>query len=172
MNYKDKFIGLRSRYGDAVELTMRPHMNTFKSLEKNHLITRDEIAAYKKALKDNRINLDSSYRELDETIRNTDIFLADYSSILIELFLTGRPIIYCEFQNAIPFAEYEEMFGAMYIARSWEDVERYLDDLVAGNDSLFEKRQEVAKQIYETHKGATQKIVERLIRDFKESEVS
>ena len=172
MNYKDKFIELRSRYGDAVEITMRPHMNTFKTMEENHLMTKAEIAAYKKALKDNRINLDSSYRDLDETIRNTDIFLADYSSILIELFLTGRPIIYCEFPNAIPFAEYEEMFGAMYIARSWEDVERYLDDLVAGNDSLFEKRQEVAKQIYETHKGATQKIVERLIRDFKESEVS
>lgn len=172
MNYKDKFIGLRSRYGDAVEITMRPHMNTFKTMEESRLMTKAEIAAYKKALRDNRITLDSSYRDLVETIRNTDIFLADYSSILIELFLTGRPVIYCEFQNAIPLPEYEAMFNAMYIARSWEDVERYLDDLVAGNDSLFEKRQEVAKKIYETHKNATQKIVERMIQDFKESEVS
>ncbi|MBR4904214.1 MAG: D-alanyl-D-alanine carboxypeptidase family protein [Selenomonadaceae bacterium] len=169
MNYKDKFIGLRSKYGDSVELTMRPHMNTFKAMEKSHLMTEDEIENYKRTLEDNRINLDSLYRD-NETIRNTDIFLTDYSSIIIELFLTGRPIVYCEFPNAIILPEYEEMFKAMYIARTWEDVERYLDDLIAGNDPLFEKRQEVAKQIYELHEGATQKIVKRLVQDFKESE--
>ena len=108
--------------------------------------------------------------DIDQDICNTDIFLTDYSSIVILLFLTGRPIIYCEFPNAIPFPEYEEMFAAMYIAHSWEDVEGYLDDLVAGNDPLFDKRQAVAKKIYETHKDSTKKIVERIAKDFKDSQ--
>ena len=54
----------------------------------------------------------------------------------------------------------------MYIAHNWEEVKRYLDDLVAGKDPLFDKRQEIAKRIYEAHKDATEKIVESIIQDF------
>ena len=57
----------------------------------------------------------------------------------------------------------------MYTARNWKDVERYLDDLLAGNDPLLTKRLDIAEKIYETHKDATEKIIDRLVRDFEAS---
>lgn len=171
IEFKDEFISLHEKYGDNVKLSVRPHIATFDHLIKKGLMTEKEISDYKATLKKNNITLHSASSEIEADICCTDIFLADYSSILIVLFLTGRPIIYCEFSNAVPFPEYEEMFNAMYIAHTWEEVERYLDDLINDRDPLFEKRQEIAEKIYLTHKGATQRIIERLLQDFKENQI-
>lgn len=169
LDYKDNFIELSKKYGEKITLFFRPHPNLLEYLTDNKLMTNEEIAEYKARLIENKIILHKNYSNLNETIANVDIFLTDYSSIMVEFFLTGRPIIYCEFSYAVPLPEYEEMFAAMYIAHTWEEVERYLDDLIAGNDSLFEKRQEIAKQIYEKHIGAAEKIVDRVVKDFKQS---
>lgn len=167
LEYKDKFNALREKYGERVELHLRPHMNLFSELLTKNLMTQEEIAAYKKDLKAKGIVRQKRLADMDKSIRGIDIFLADYSSILVCFFLTGRPIIYCELPNAVPFPEYKEMFAAMYTARSWEEVEHYLAELLAGNDPLFERRQAIAQKIFEMHKDAAEKIADWLIQDFK-----
>lgn len=162
LEYKDKFNALREKYGERVELHLRPHMYLFKELQAKNFMTQEEIAAYKEDLNAKGIVRQKRLSDMDKSIRNIDIFLADYSSILICLFLTGRPIIYCELANAVPFPEYKEMFAAMYTARSWEEVEFYLAELMAGNDPLFERRQAIAQKIFETHKDAASRIVDWL----------
>ena len=169
--YRNKFVALRAKYGEKVELAMRPHKLSFRNFVNSGLMTDEEVTAYTDSLEENQVKFYEAVVDIDDNIHETDIFLADYSSMLIVLFLTGRPIIYCEFPNAIPLPEYEEMFAAMYTAHSWEDVERYVDDLMAGNDPLFEKRQEIAKRLYELHKDSAQKIVDRIIQDFKDNEL-
>ena len=172
LEYMNPFVALYEKYGHKISLNMRPHPLTFDYILDINLMTEEEILDYKNKLKEYRIKVfDGREVDIDENIKETDIFLADYSSMLIVLFLTERPIIYCEFPNADPLPEYQEMFNAMYIARSWEDVEHYLDDLIKGEDPLLAKRQEVAKQIYETHKNATQKIVDRVVQDWQESQI-
>ncbi|MBR4152106.1 MAG: hypothetical protein IKT98_04035 [Selenomonadaceae bacterium] len=166
MEYKDDFNNLRGRYGNKVELYLRPHMNLFTELIKKEVMTREETIKYKKKLKASGIIRQKRLADMDKSIANIDIFITDISSIIICLFLTCRPIIYCEFANGVPMPEYAEMFSAMYIAHSWGDVEKYLDELVAGNDPLLERRQEIAAKIYETHKDAADKIINWLIEDF------
>ena len=169
MDYKDNFVALKKKYGEKVDLILRPHPDLFNELMKKNFMNREKIIAYDETLKANNIYRQTTLADMDKSIRKVDIFLTDYSSILVELFLTGRPIIYCEYPKAIPFPEYEEMFAAMYVARSWKDIENYLEDLLAGNDPLFEKRQEIAKKIYDTHKDATEKIVASVVQDFNQS---
>ena len=169
MDYKDNFVALSKKYGEKVSLAIRPHPDLFNELMKKKFMSREKILAFEETLKANKIYLHTTLADMDKTIRKVDIFLADYSSIMILLFLTGRPVIYCEYSNAISLPEYEEMFAAMYVAHSWKDVERYLENLLAGEDPLLEKRQEIAKKIYETHKDATEKIVARVVEDFNQS---
>ena len=170
--YKDYFAALREKYGEKISLHMRPHPLTFDYILDINLMTAQELDDYRRKLDECNIKIsDGRTVDIDENIKETDIFLADYSSMLIVLFLTERPIIYCEFPNADPLPEYEEMFAAMYVAHSWQDVERYLDDLINGVDPLLAKRQKIAKKIYDTHKGATQKIVDRVFQDWNESQI-
>ncbi|MBQ9479326.1 MAG: D-alanyl-D-alanine carboxypeptidase family protein [Selenomonadaceae bacterium] len=107
--------------------------------------------------------------ELNENFANADILLSDYSSILIVYFLTGRPIIYCEFVNAVMLPEYQEMLECMYVAHNWDEVVHYLDELVAGNDPLFERRQRAVEEIRARHEGAIRRIVDRVMADFESS---
>ena len=169
LDYKDNFVALKKRYGDKISLAIRPHPDLFNELMKKNLMSREKILAYEETLKANNIYVHTTLADMDKTIRKVDIFLADYSSIMIQLFLTGRPVIYCEYSNAKPLPEFEEMFAAMYIAHNWKEVEGYLEKLLAGDDPLFEKRQEIAKKIYDTHKDAAEKIVERVVQDFNQS---
>ncbi len=172
LEYMNFFVGLHEKYGERISLHMRPHPLTFEHILRKQILTAEELDDYKRKLDEYDIKIsDSRTVEIDENIKETDIFLADYSSMLIVLFLTERPIIYCEFPNADPLPEYEEMFAAMYVARSWQDVERYLDDLINGVDPLLAKRQKIAKKIYDTHKGATQKIVDRVFQDWRECQI-
>jgi CDP-glycerol glycerophosphotransferase (TagB/SpsB family) len=169
MEYKDAFVNLRGRYGEKAELYFRPHMNLFNDLIEKGIMTREEVAEYRKNLKASGIIQQNRLADMEKSIADIDIFLTDISSVMVCFFLTCRPIIYCEFANAEPFPEYAEMFGAMYIARSWEDVEKYLDELIAGNDPLLERRQAIAAQIYETHKDASEKILDKLIEDYNQN---
>ncbi|MBR3050680.1 MAG: CDP-glycerol glycerophosphotransferase family protein [Selenomonadaceae bacterium] len=166
MEYKDKFVALSKK---NVELILRPHPDLFNELMKKKFMSRDDILAYEEVLKANNIYRQTTLAEMYKSSRKVDIFLTDYSSIMIQFFLTGRPIIYCEYPKAAPFPEYAEMFSAMYTAHSWKDVERYLEDLLAGNDPLLERRQEIAQKIYETHKGAADKIAKKILEDFNQS---
>ena len=61
------------------------------------------------------------------------------------------------------------MFAALYVAHNRKDVEKYLEELMNGNDPLFERRQEILEKIYDVHKDATEKIVERVVEDFNQS---
>ncbi|MBR0290182.1 MAG: CDP-glycerol glycerophosphotransferase family protein [Selenomonadaceae bacterium] len=169
MDYKDDFVALKKKYGEKVDLIFRPHPDLFNELMKKNFMSREKIMAYDETLKANNIYRQTTLADMDKSIRKVDIFLTDYSSILVEFFLTGRPIIYCEYPKAIPFPEYAEMFSAMYIAHNRKEIENYLEDLLAGNDPLFDKRQEIAKKIYDTHKDATEKIIDRVLQDFNQS---
>lgn len=169
MEFKDEFVALSKKYGDKVKLIFRPHPDLFNELMRKKFMSHEKITAYDETLKENNIYRQTTLAGMFESIRKIDIFITDYSSIMSQLFLTGRPIIYCKYPKAVPLPEYEEMFAAMYIANNWQEVENYLEDLLAGNDPLFEKRQEAAKKIYDTHKDATEKIVERVVQDFNQS---
>ena len=171
MDFKDDFVALNKKFGDKVKLIFRPHPDLFNELMRKKFMSREKISAYDETLKKNNIHRQTTLAGMFNTIRPVDIFITDYSSIMSQLFLTGRPIIYCEYAKAVPLPEYEEMFAALYVAHDWKDVEKFLADLLAGNDPLFERRQEIAKKIYDIHKDATEKIVERVVEDFKLSEV-
>ena len=166
--YKDDFIALSKKFGDKVKLIFRPHPDLFNELMRKKLMSREKIMAYDETLKAHNIHRQTTLAGMFDSIRPVDIFITDYSSIMCPLFLTGRPIIYCEYAGATPLPEYEEMFAALYVAHS-KDVEKYLEELMNGNDPLFERRQEILEKIYDVHKDATKKIVERVVEDFNQS---
>ena len=168
MDFKDKFVALSKKYG--VKLIFRPHPDLFNELIRKKFMSREDLADYDETLKKNNIHRQTTLAGMSSTIGAVDFFITDYSSIMSQLFLTGRPIIYCQYPKAIPLPEYEEMFSSLYVAHDWKDVEKFLEDLLAGKDPLFERRQEIAKKIYDLHRDAAEKIVECVAKDFKLSE--
>ena len=163
LEFKDKFLHLAEKSPDS-NFVLRPHPMMFCEFLNKGLMTESEVAAYKNQLDQLGIRL-STEESITEVLLDTDILISDYSSILMMYFLTGRPIVYCD--SSIPFNDaYSKIRPGMYIAKSWNDVEGYIDCITNGNDYLKEKRESIIKTSFSDMKGSASRIVDRLIADY------
>ncbi len=147
MKYKECFFGLKDKLN--VDIVMRPHPLTFDNLMKEGKMTGKEVKEYKEKLEQNHIELDQNAL-VEDTFKETDILITDFSSIIIAYFLTGKPIIYCGNPAIEWFTEtYQKMIDSSYVVRSWEELEACVDGLIAGSDPMRTKRLEVISEIKE-----------------------
>lgn len=163
LEYKDSFNEL-AKENPQMSWTMRPHPLMFPSMARLGLFSQEEAAQYRQEIQNAGVVLDE-HSLVNESLEKTDLLLADYSSIIIMYFLSGRPIIYCDCgieMNGI----YALMREAMYIADSWEAVQGYINDLKNGIDPLKDKRRSIAARECALHKGASKRIVDRILADF------
>ena len=162
--YKDIILKLKDMYPN-IELTFRPHPLLFEELIVKSMMNKKEIDEYLLILKHKDVKYDSG-APIFNTFNNTDILITDYSSIIIQFFITGRPIIYCDSKN-IPLNEtYLKLAEGMYIARSDEDILKFMNELQKGNDFLFDKRKQIIQTYLKQHVNATQNIVKYIEEDF------
>lgn len=163
LEYKDEFISLKDDLKEC-KLRLRPHPLMFSNFLNKGILSEKEIDDYKKALKSNDIELSDNMMLWDD-FNNTDVLLTDHSSIVIEFFLTGKPIIYCPPAYELN-KEYKTILEGLYIANSWSDVVGIMEQLLSGQDPLKKKREEIIKNSYSDVKGAAKRIVECIKEDY------
>ena len=128
--------------------------------------------AYQKAMAERNISLDSNMI-LETTFAETDILLSDFSSAINVFFLTGRPVIYCGPLGYELSPDSERIFHeGLYEADTWEEVEKYLAMLLSGEDPLLEARLAIIEDLKKEHLGATDRIVNLLLDDYRASWLS
>lgn len=149
-----------------VKLTIRPHPLMWDNFLKEKRITVEQINEFKKKWKQNGIYVDANKNILD-TFKNTDIMISDRSSVISLFFITGKPIIYCEFCSG----EYSELFKkilpGLYIVNSQKELSLAINNLINGIDPLGSVRNSIIKG-FEQHKLATINIVNFIKNDFDE----
>lgn len=159
-DYKDDFL-MAAR---NIAFIFRPHPLMFDNFVKKGMMSEEDVIEYKTSLKDRGVKF-SEGEQIEKDFMNTDILLTDYSSIIVEYFLTGKPIIYCK-ANYQMNEEYDNIMKGIYIANSWNEVMQYLGDLLKGVDPLKDERQRIIKEHFGDVKGAAKRIVERIVDDF------
>lgn len=165
VHYKDNFVGLRDKYPKK-NIVIRPHPLMWENVVKEGLMFKKEVDQYKELLQSRNIQIDAN-KMMEDTIKDTQVLITDFSSIIITYFMTGRPIIYCPFDTQLNEL-YQKLLPGLYIANSWDEVEKYLEMIENGNDVLFAKRQEIIQKELSGLGGGTSRIVEAIIADYKE----
>ncbi len=161
--YKDKILSLKTKIPD-INLILRPHPLTFKNALRLGKMTERDIEEYKNSVKKHGASFDTN-EMVGDTFRQTGILITDYSSIILEFFLSGKPVIYCAKTN-ISFSEiYKQIFQGFYIAENWEQVETIVQKLLKGEDDLKTVRMNIIENIKKQHIGATERIINFLIND-------
>ncbi len=150
-------------WGDA-KLSVRPHPMMWKEFIRIGKMTQQQIDELCIKWKKLGITQDMN-KDIEVTFQETDILISDNSSVIPMFFMTGKPIIYCEFA-----IEYSSLFATvipgLYIARNWDDVEKYLNQLLQHDDPLITVRQQIIEENFSMHNNATKHIVETIISDF------
>lgn len=164
-DYKDYFAGFCKDHPE-VDFVFRPHPYCFQNFARTGELSREEQARmqsdYKKSL---NMVIDTS-GGYEDTFRTSDILVSDVSSMMIEFFATGKPIIYTHRKDV--FNEYgRRMSQGLYWVRNVEELNRTLLMLLSGRDPLREKRQELMRDLFFIPEGgAGQAIKNRLQEDY------
>ena len=133
-------------------------------------MTEKEVDDYKSmcASKGN-IRFDTE-KEYTDTFWKTDFMVTDISGIIIEYFITGKPIIFCtsEVEHHENLTEaYQKILEGCYIARNKDELEECINNLLNGKDTLLEKRKEIIEQFIDRKMTSSEKIVNVLEEDYR-----
>ena len=161
--YKDKILSLKTTIPN-INLILRPHPLTFKNALQIGKMTESDIENYKKSVKQHGALFDTN-EMIGDTFKQTDILITDYSSVILEFFLSGKPVIYCT-KTDINFDEaYKKMIRGCYIAENWDQIEIIVRKLLKGEDELKTVRMNIIEDIKKQHLGATERIINYLVNN-------
>ncbi len=145
---------------DGFEVLMRPHQLMWPNLLSEGLMTQEDVDAYKTRALQAGCRF-SEGRTCLEDFEWSDVIIADYSSIVPEYFVSGKPMIFCP----PPFEVNElmkELMRGMYVANNWSEISGYLKMLASGNDPKRAERIEIAHAEFGDANDAAERIAERL----------
>ncbi len=163
IDYYRSFLSF-ARQHPEVTLIIRPHPLMFSNFLETGVMTQDQIDAFKAQCRE------SPNIELDEQadyfpgISRASAIVSDFSALLAEYFVLNKPVIYCDGHRGFS-KEALIMDASLYHARSWEEIERRLLQLLSGHDEMKEKRLQALKQFLPEGRGS---IAERIVESIKE----
>lgn len=135
---------------------VRPHPLAFQNYISYNIMSKEEVELYKKTLnKMENISLDNN-KDYLIGFQESDILVTDFSSLIIEYFMMGKPIIYCGNLEALPF---KELRDNVYLANQWKDVIDVLEKLKRGIDPLKSRRLLVSKKLRVVENGTIGKAI-------------
>ena len=166
LKYKDEVVKLVDK-NDRMHIVFRPHPMTFNHFIEVGKITKEEADAYIQLYKESDKLEQDTRPEYAKSMWESDALLTDMSSIIIEYFLSGKPIVFCETGSKVSSA-FAEMQKGMYIANSWTEAQKYLLDLSEGKDPLKEKRIAIRDKMFgNSISGSVDRIMDTIEKDFK-----
>lgn len=160
VNFAESFLQLIKN--DNYKYIFRPHPLMFDELISKGVITQQYKDRFLDELKQHNVLFDVS-SPIDLIFKKTAVLITDFSSIIPQFFLTGRPIIYCE--GGIPLEEtLKEMVDLNYYASNWDDVTNHLDSILKEKDDKKKERLAYIESNYKNMSDPVVAIVDDLIK--------
>ena len=161
--YKDTILQLATNNLDILFI-IRPHPLMFSNFLKTGEMTEEEVTEFKLYCHNSgNVVLDES-KSYSDTFWNSDLLITDFSGIVPEYFITGKPIIYCHSNVNFEYTDTtNHLIHCCYEAFDSNDIERYVHELISQEDTMLQKRVEFIDTVFSNvqHNGAN--ILESLV---------
>ncbi len=141
----------------------RPHPLTFSNFIRTGEMTRQQVADFQ-ALCESipNIRLDT-LPQYDATFWGSSVLISDYSGMVPEYFLTGKPLIFCMSNMELTLSDFgRKILEGCYVVNNADQLFACLQQLKAGDDRLQEKRQQLIRQLYGSNEGVCLRILQAL----------
>ena len=165
-DYRDFFIEFCRRNGE-VDFAFRPHPLCLQHFIKTGELTPAQLECLEETYRTSPNMVLDRGADYQDTFRTSDILVSDISSLMLEYFATGKPIVYTHRVDA--FNELgQKLAEGFYWVRTAAELEQTLSMLISGKDPLREKRQELMKLLlFLPEGGAGLKVTEILHSHFQ-----
>lgn len=167
--YKDQLFDYARTHPDT-DLLFRPHPMALDNFVHTGEMTAEEAAEFRRLCDVMpNVSLDAE-KEYSASFWQSNVLISDVSSIVVEYFITGKPIIYCSTPKSTLhyMGFFQRILDANYVVASWQELSDTLDALHRGKDPKFQQRQTLIHDLYGDMLGsAAERIVEDIIEDFR-----
>lgn len=153
----------------TVDILFRPHPMAFSNFIRNGQMTQQEVDTYVGQIEAGANTALDREKGYNATFWQSSVLVTDVSAIIIEYFVTGKPIIFCEAQTRTCsyLAFFEKILSVCYVAKDEQDIRRYLNQLQAGQDPLQDARTAMIRELFgDNLTGTAKAIAEDLIADY------
>lgn len=164
-DYKDEFTAL-AQSDKQIYLAFRPHPMAFDNYVKENLMSVEEVEKLKKEYAETPNMIIDNQRGYVNTFWGADVLVTDISSMMMEFFVTGKPIIFCGTNMALD-SLHKEVVETLYRGTTWQEVQEVLNQLKSGNDYLQEKRNQIIKKRFANMDKTSEKIVDAIEKDYQ-----
>ena len=164
LEYRKWFRNYAERHPER-SFIVRPHPLMFGNFVQTGEMSQVEVDDFRAwCAKTANVHLDESPEYLD-TLAAADVLVMDTSSIVLEAFFTGNPIVYCVPDGIGVVPDYQPMADTFYEARSAEEVESALERLVQEDPAAIRSRHDAMIQLADKLAvGSTDRVLEGLKR--------
>ena len=164
-DYKD-FLHHFCSKNEQIDFVFRPHPLCFKHFLKTGELSEKELENMRLDYSSSsQMSIDETYNYQD-TFLTSDILISDHSSMLIEYFATGKPVVFT-YTDGFSSDFGQEFSKGYYWVKNKVELKETLNMLIQGEDPLFETRKQIIQEmIYRPQGGAGEKIKELLYEDF------
>ena len=161
--YKDTILQLATNNLDILFI-IRPHPLMFSNFLKTGEMTEEEVTEFKLYCHNSgNVVLDES-KSYSDTFWNSDLLITDFSGIVPEYFITGKPIIYCHSNVNFEYTDTtNHLIHCCYEAFDSNDIERYVHNLINQEDTMLQKRIEFIESFFPTVQNNSANILESLL---------
>lgn len=166
--YKDVLPAYAAANPD-VDILFRPHPMAFDAFVRLGQMTQQEVDEYIRSCNSRPNTAIDTAKNYDATFWQSSVLVSDISAVVVEYFVTGKPIIFCptEKRGSTYLSNFEKICSSCYIANNQEELTGYLDQLKQGIDPLAQKRTQVIRELFgEDPTQAPNKIRDDLLADF------
>ena len=165
--YFNKFIQFAKSHNE-IQIIIRPHPLMFTNFIDKKVITEHEVQEIYRVVDSMSNVIFDKEKDYTISVKKADIVVSDFSSLLMDAFVTEKTVIFCEDAKEYLNEEGRLMDSAFYHADTWEQVEEELESLIQGKDTLGEKRREMINKIFPNLDGKIgERILEYIITDYK-----
>ena len=149
------------------DFLFRPHPLAFSHFIETGEMTEEEVEEFKAQIGAMpNVSLDKE-QQYDATLWGASVLVSDYSGMMPEYFVTGKPLIFCASTMLLKLSEFgQRLVEGCYVVNNADELRDCLDQLHRGEDPMREKRLQILQEVYgSTNERATQRIVDTLINE-------
>ncbi len=148
--YKDFFLHYFDLMPEA-SLVFRPHPLAFHNWVETGQMTQKEVDEYLRYYEEHSNMYYDTCETYNATFWKSDVLVTDFSSIIVEYFVTKKPVIYCSKDLTIFNSYIRNIMNGCYLVSSEEELKKVLDGLKNGYDPLREKRHQLVDSLLAKH---------------------
>ncbi len=165
--YKDILISFFLDHPEY-KLICRPHPKMFGNFIATGEMSETEVIEFKKLFAETSNFYLDEYSDYLPSFEDADIYISDTTSLLVEEFITGKPIIFCGVMSHFDM-DAKNWACYMYLVHNRQGLISQLTSLLNGNDPQKLNREDYIKNGMKHDGNCGKRIVEFLKNDYYNS---